>query len=175
MKTSLVSRVAVAVFSLATFLFVGSASAQVATVAVKGAEVGKWTQDYDAAKKLAAEKKLPLLVNFTGSDWCGWCKLMDRQVFAEDEWKNWASNKVVLAYINFPRNEKLVPEEFVNRNKALQKEFGVRGYPTYVILNNDGVTVLGQLSASRDATPASFIKQLEAVLAEPPKLGPRVK
>ncbi len=153
----------------------GIAFAQVATVAVKGAEVGKWTQDYDAAVKLAAEKKLPLFVNFTGSDWCGWCKLMDREVFSKDEWKNWATNKIVLAYVNFPNNEKLVPKEYVKRNQALQSEFGVRGYPTYVVLYFDGRTEWGRLGASRDATPAKFIKELEALLAEPPKFGPRAK
>ena len=41
-----------------------------------GATLGKWTQDLDAAKKLAKEKDLPMLINFSGSDWCGWCKRM---------------------------------------------------------------------------------------------------
>ncbi len=155
------------IMSLVTALTLsaGLVFAQVATVAVQGAEVGKWTQDYDAAKALAAEKNLPLLINFTGSDWCGWCKLMDKNVFAKDEWKEWAKDKIVLAYINFPNNKKLVPMHFVARNVKLQKEFGIRGYPTYVLLNSAGEKI-GTLGASRDASPESFIKQVEELLSE---------
>ncbi len=148
-------------------------SAQVATVAVNGAEVGKWTQDFEAAQKLAVEKQLPLLINFTGSDWCFWCKLMDKNVFAKDEWKEWAKDKIVLAYINFPRNPKLVPPNFVKRNQELQSKYGVRGYPTYILLYTDGKTVWGQLGASRDATPETFTKQIEEIMKEKPKFGPR--
>ena len=54
-------------------------------VQLEGAKLGHWTMDFDAATKLAAEKKVPLMLNFTGSDWCGWCKLMDKNVFAEAE------------------------------------------------------------------------------------------
>lgn len=152
-------------FSLVAF-FVGVAmqlSAQVATVAVSGAEVGRWTQDFEAAKKLAVERKLPILINFTGSDWCGWCKLMDKNVFAEKEWQDFAKDNVVLAYINFPRNKRLVPMHFVARNQQLAAKYGVRGYPTYIILSPDGNTVLGQLGASRDANPKDFIEKFKAV------------
>ncbi len=41
-------------------------------IQTEGAKVGHWTMDFEAAKKIAAEKNLPLLLNFTGSDWCGW-------------------------------------------------------------------------------------------------------
>lgn len=159
-------------FLVVAFFSAMVVSAQVATVAVKGAEVGKWTQDYAAAKKLAVEKKLPLLLNFTGSDWCYWCKLMDKQVFSKDEWKTWASDKIVLAFINFPKNQKLVPKEYVDRNQALQKEFRVRGYPTYILLYTDGARVWGSLEASPDATPKSFIEDIEKIIAKEPKAGP---
>lgn len=147
---------------------------QVATVAVKGAEVGLWTQDFDAAKALAKEKKLPLLINFTGSDWCYWCKLMDKEVFSKEEWKAYAKEKLVLAFINFPKNSKLVPKEFVKRNRQLQEMFGVEGYPTYILLYTDGETVLGRLGASREITPKKFIKDVESLLSSPPKFGPRM-
>lgn len=139
-------------------------NAQVATVAVSGAEVGRWTQDFDAAQKLAAERNLPVLVNFTGSDWCGWCKLMDKKVFAEEEWQNFAKDNVVLAYINFPQNKKLVPMHFVARNQQLAKKYGVRGYPTYIVLSPDGKSVWGQLGASIDANPKDFIEKFKAVI-----------
>ena len=78
-------------------------------VATSGAELGKWTMDFDAAKTLAAEKEVPILINFTGSDWCGWCKLMDREVFSKAEWQQYAAESLVLVWIDFPRDKALVP------------------------------------------------------------------
>ncbi|MDA7614391.1 thioredoxin family protein [Verrucomicrobiales bacterium] len=132
-----------------------------AEVQKKGAEIGKWTQDYDAALKVAAEKKVPIMLNFTGSDWCHWCKIMDEKVFAEDEWKTYAAENAVLVTLDFPKDKSGVPEGFAERNAKLQAEFGVRGYPTFVVLDSDGKTPLGQLGASQDASPAGFIKQFK--------------
>ncbi len=128
--------------------------------AVTGAVPGEWTMDFDAAKKVAAEKKIPLFLNFTGSDWCGWCKLMDRNVFGKPEWQAYAKENLMLVWIDFPSDKTLVPEQFVARNQALQREYGVRGYPTYIILESDGTTKLGQLGASQEATPESFILEV---------------
>ena len=140
-------------------------------VPVSGAEVGAWSQDYAAVQKLAKEKNLPILLNFTGSDWCGWCKLMDKNVFSTDEWKKYAKDQLTLAWIDFPQNKKLVPKEFVERNKKLSEKFGVRGYPTYILLAADGETKLGQFSASRDATPEKFIADLKKAVELPAKIA----
>jgi thioredoxin-related protein len=100
-------------------------------------------------------------MNFTGSDWCGWCKLMDKNVFATEAWKTYATQNVVTVYIDFPRDKKLVPEQFVDRNKELSKKFSVRGYPTYILLASDGEKQIGQLGASKTATPEGFIQDLQ--------------
>lgn len=133
-------------------------------VQTDGAEVGKWTMDFDAAKKIAAEKKLPLLVNFTGSDWCGWCKKMDGDVFSKSPWLDYAAQNTLLVTIDFPKDKSLVPEKFVARNKELKEKYAVRGYPTYVILDSDGETKIGQLGAGRDKTPESFIAEFKNVV-----------
>lgn len=138
-------------------------------VALDGAEVGKWTMDFDAAAKLAAEKKLPMMLNFTGSDWCGWCKLMDGSVFAKEDWQKFAADNVVLVTLDFPQDKTIVPEKYVARNKAMQKKFEVGGYPTYVILDSDGTTQLGKLSAGQGKTPASFIAEFKGVIQMSPK------
>ncbi len=133
-------------------------------VQIDGAKVGHWTMDYDAARKLAAEKKLPMMLNFTGSDWCGWCKIMDKNVFAKDEWKKFAAENAVLVTLDFPKDKSIVPEKYVARNKKLQKEFGVGGYPSYVVLDSDGKTKLGQLGAGKEKTPASFIGEFKGMV-----------
>ena len=130
----------------------------------KGAELGKWTQDFDAAVKLAEEKNKAILINFTGSDWCGWCKLMDKKVFADTTWEDYAKDNLLLVTIDFPRDKSIVPAEYKHRNEKLQKQFGVRSFPTYVILDQDGETKVGQLGASQEATPKNFIQQVEEVL-----------
>jgi len=152
-------------FLLIALFFSCVLSAVVASdVATEGAEAGRWTMDYEAAVALADEKDLAILLNFTGSDWCGWCKLMDEAVYAKDEWKEYATSKLVLVTLDFPRDTSIVPEQFVEQNERLREKYAVRGYPTYLILDSDGETRLGQLGAGRDMTPAKFIEQVEGVL-----------
>ena len=132
--------------------------------ATEGAELGKWTQDFDAAVKLAGDKNKPIFVNFTGSDWCGWCIMMDKKVFAQQEWQDFAKENLLLVTIDFPRDKSIVPGEFKHRNEKLQAKYGVRGFPTFIMLDQDGETQVGQLGASQDVTPKSFIQQVEDVL-----------
>jgi thiol:disulfide interchange protein len=139
-----------------------------ASPVTKGAKAGEWTMDFDAAKTLAREKNLPILINFTGSDWCGWCKLMDKLVFSKPEWSAYATNSLVLVFIDFPRDKTLVPMHFVSRNEALSRQFGVEGYPTYILLATDGATRLGQLGASRNATPEAFIADIRKLTDKAP-------
>jgi thiol-disulfide isomerase/thioredoxin len=141
-----------------------TAGSGMAAPATKGAAPGEWTMDLEAAKALAAETDRPLLLNFTGSDWCGWCRLMDKQVFTQEAWLTYAKEHFVLVWIDFPSDKSLVPEDLVPRNEQLRREFEVGGFPTYILLDADGQTRLGQAGASRDATPRSFIETLEEVL-----------
>jgi thioredoxin-related protein len=133
--------------------------------ALEGAQPGRWTMDYDAAKKVAAEKKLPLLLNFTGSDWCGWCKLMDQEVFSKSAWETYATNALMLVWIDFPQDTSLVPERYVSRNAALDQAFGVEGkLPTFILLDDDGQTELGRLAAAPETKAASFIAEINTLL-----------
>jgi protein disulfide-isomerase len=133
-------------------------------VQLEGAQVGKWTMDYDAAVKLAGERDLPLILNFTGSDWCGWCKLMDKSVFSKRDWQNFAAENALLVTLDYPKDKSIVPKKYVARNNKLKNQFAVRGFPTYVILESDGNTRIGQLAASRDKTPKSFISEFKGLL-----------
>ena len=133
-----------------------------------GATVGKWTMDLDAAKKLAAETKLPILLDFSGSDWCGWCKVMEENVFTQPEWAAYATNNLIMVLLDFPSDKSRVPEKYVARNEALQTEYGVQGFPTFVVLDDDGETELGRLGSGRDKTPASFQGELQALFSNRP-------
>ncbi|MBQ3811701.1 MAG: thioredoxin family protein [Kiritimatiellae bacterium] len=136
--------------------------------AVKGAVAGRWTQDYDAAVALSKEQGLPLMLKFTGSDWCGWCKLMEGVVFATSEFEKWADGRVVLVTLDFPRSSDGVPREYRERNNRLAAEHGIRGYPTYVVKDSEGKE-LGRLGASRDASVDKFTHDFEALVGTMPE------
>jgi len=138
------------------------------SVMTKGAELGKWTQDIEAAKKLAAKEKMLILLSFTGSDWCVWCKFMNDKVFATDEWQTFAKESLVMVHIDFPHNTSLVPEEYVARNQQLYSQFEVEGFPTYRIVDETAQNTLGTLEISQDITPAAFIASVNKFLTFTP-------
>jgi protein disulfide-isomerase len=148
---------------IAAALLLASAAGSPAAVEfdADGATPGKWTMDLDAAKKLATEKKLPILLDFSGSDWCGWCRVMEENVFTKEEWKTYAQDNLVMVLLDYPRDKSLVPEKYVERNAAMKSEYGIRGYPTFVVLDDDGKTELGRLGSGRDKTPESFRAELK--------------
>jgi len=98
---------------------------------------GGWTDDYDKALAQAkAEKKLVLL-DFTGSDWCGWCIKIDKEVFSKQDFKTFAKANLVPVTLDFPRGKKL-PKKTVDQNSKLKGEFKVSGFPTLVLLDGEG-------------------------------------
>jgi len=147
-------------------LFLFSMPALAKKPRIDGADVGEWTMDYDAALELAKAKNLPVLLNYTGSDWCVWCKLMDKQVFSKEEFYAFAKEKIILVTLDFPRDKSLVPEKYVERNKMLLRQNGIRGLPTYVIVKSDGKTELGRLGAGRDKTVESFVQEINNVVSQ---------
>jgi thioredoxin-related protein len=131
----------------------------------EGAELGEWTQDLEAAKTLAAEKKLPILMNFTGSDWCYWCKLMDENVFEKEAWVTYAKANVVMVALDFPKDKTRTTSELSERNDKLQKDFGVQGYPTFVLVDSAAKTEYARLSAGKGKTPKTFSGEIDTALA----------
>ena len=134
-----------------------SSSVLAADADLTGAKPGKWTMDLDAAKKLAKSEQLPILLNFSGSDWCGWCKLMEKGVFSQKTWKDYAKENILMVVIDFPKDDTIVPKKYLKRNEELKAQFAVEGFPTFVLLDDDAQTELGRLGAGRDKTPESFI------------------
>ena len=133
-------------------------------VDIDGASPGKWTMDFDAAQKVASEKELPILLDFSGSDWCGWCQLMEENVFTKTEWEEWAQDHIMVVLIDFPSDESLVPEKYKERNQTLNAQYGIEGLPTFILLDTDGQTELGRLGAGEEKTPASFIGEIKVLL-----------
>jgi len=87
--------------------------------------------------KQAKESKTPILLEFTGSDWCPPCKMMKAQTFSKEEFKTFAAEKLTYVELDFP-NSKPQSDEEKARNHALQNQFDVKGYPTLILLDSDG-------------------------------------
>ena len=96
-----------------------------------------WLTDLAAAKKQAAEEKKPILMFFTGSDWCGWCRKLHEDVLDKDEFQKFAKDSVILLELDFPNS---IPQSdaLKKQNKALGEKFKVNGYPTMVLVASDG-------------------------------------
>jgi protein disulfide-isomerase len=93
------------------------------------AEQEGWLVNIEKAYEESQKTGKPVMANFTGSDWCGWCKRLAAAVFVKPEFKKWADENVVLLELDFPRRKQL-PENIRQQNYSLQQQFGVRGYPT---------------------------------------------
>jgi thioredoxin-related protein len=97
-----------------------------------------WSHDFAASTKLAADGKKVMLVDFTGSDWCGWCIKLNKEVFSHDEFKQGVKDGYVLVELDYPRDKSKLTPETIEQNKKLQEEYAVSGFPTILLLDGEG-------------------------------------
>ncbi len=105
----------------------------IATVMLQAQEL-VWRNNLNEAVQLSEQTKKPLMLFFTGSDWCGWCMRLQNEVFKKPEFAIWANEHVVLVEVDFPRKPTF-STDIQNQNKALQEFFGVSAYPTVWFVN----------------------------------------
>lgn len=119
-----------------------------------------WFNNYKEAVQEAQKSRKPLLLFFTGSDWCGWCKKMHQEVFSSPEFAREVGNMFVFVDVDFPMNKPL-PPEIAQQNAQLKQTYGVTGYPTVVILdsNQNFVAEAGYRPGGGRAY-ADYLKQL---------------
>lgn len=107
------------------FCFIGT---QAQSKTEKGKEL-TWETDVYKAIKTSNKEKKPMLLFFTGSDWCGWCIRLQKEVLLTPEFATWAKKNVVLVELDFPRRTPQ-SEEIKAQNNTLQQIFGIQGFPT---------------------------------------------
>lgn len=118
--------------------------------AVDPGRKARWFTKMDKAKEEAKETGLPILVLFTGTSWCPYCIKLEKEVFAEKEFKEFANQNLVLLMLDFPAGG-----GGSRKDEELQKEFGVTGFPTYFLVNAAG-DKLAQGGYQGGITPKSF-------------------
>jgi protein disulfide-isomerase len=133
-----------------------------------------WYTDINQAYELSTKSHKPVFAFFTGSDWCGWCHKLERDVFDKPGFKAWAQKNVILLELDFPRYKKL-PDELAKQNDGLQQFFNVQGYPTIWIFNMTkgegknkysiaGLGSLGYPQSPRGKEEATFLQDANKIL-----------
>ena len=119
-----------------------------------------WLTNIEKAQERAKTDKKAVLINFTGSDWCGFCKRLDKQVFATQEFADYAKDNRVLLKADFPRTTPL-PEDLKQANSRLKSRYEVRGFPTLVMIDGDG-RVLGKKVGYGGDSPTAVINEFKS-------------
>jgi thioredoxin-related protein len=89
-----------------------------------------WYTDLNEASKISAKTNKPLMLFFTGSDWCGWCIRLQKEVFLTKEFIKWADESVILVDVDFPKDKSKQSSSLQSQNSLLARQYEVRGYPT---------------------------------------------
>ncbi|NNE28059.1 MAG: thioredoxin family protein [Saprospiraceae bacterium] len=127
-----------------------------------------WEVDLNKAFEISEKTGKPILANFTGSDWCGWCIRLTNSVFSKPDFKTWAADNVVLLELDFPRRKRL-PSALAKQNTQLQQALKIRGYPTVYLMDIDKdanggfkINALGKTGYRK--TVEQFTTEVEAMM-----------
>ena len=129
-----------------------------------------WTSDIEAAKSRAKAENKPMLLYFTGSDWCGWCIRMEKEILRKPEFLAYAKDHLVLVELDFPNkpeNKKKQSAELKAQNKALDKQFKIEGYPT-LFLTDAGLKTIAE-TEYREGGPEKYVAHLKQLLEKAAK------
>ena len=100
-----------------------------------------WETDFEKARQRAKSENKDILINFTGSDWCGWCKRLDREVFSTQTFADFADKQLILLKVDFPKWKKITKEQRA-ANDALARKYGVGGFPAIYLVDNQAKVLL---------------------------------
>lgn len=123
----------------------------------------EWMTDFAAAKEKAKAENKVILLNFTGSDWCGWCIKLDKEVFSKQEFIDYAKEKLVLVKLDFPRQKKLDPE-LVKQNKALNEKYEIEGFPTIKLVKATGREIAE--TGYEEGGAAKYVENLKKLIKD---------
>lgn len=133
--------------------------AVVSALALCSAVAGGWQTDAVKAQEQAKQEGKLVLLDFTGSDWCGWCIKFKKEALDTEAFKEYADKNLVLVEVDFP-NKKEQSDELKKANNALKEKYKVSGFPTYVVLDSSGKEIGRQVGYATGGAK-SFIAKLD--------------
>ena len=125
-----------------------------------------FTDDFDGALARAKAENKTVLAAFSGSDWCGWCQRLEKEVFSKRAFLQEATNRYVLVYIDRPSDKSLLSERAAKRNPQLIEQYGIEGFPTVLLLDGDG-KVLDKMGYARGGAQ-HYLELIDATVAALP-------
>jgi thiol:disulfide interchange protein len=120
-----------------------------------------WTTDYKAALARAKAENKMVLLDFTGSDWCPYCKLLDTEVLAAPSFEAFADKNYVQVTVDFPQQKQL-PAELQQQNQALHDQFNIEGFPTLLVLNGEGRELGREVGYDPGSGPDAVMAKLKS-------------
>lgn len=136
------------------------AAAALLALCASASAKGEWEEHLDKGLSKAKASGKLVLADFTGSDWCIWCKRLDAEIFSKQEFKDYVKDKYELVMVDFPQAKPLAKDHAAANDKLAEK-YKVRGFPTVLVLDADGKE-LGRLGYT-EGGPKAFIAQLEKI------------
>lgn len=130
--------------------------------AVVAAEIN-WMTDFAAAQKIAKEQCKPIFLFFTGSDWCAWCKKLEKEVLMTDAFSKELGSRLVFVKVDFPLHGK-IPDSLKEQNNVLKNKYNVRGFPTVVLINPNGERIA--VTGYRAGGGQKYAEYLNNLIAE---------
>jgi protein disulfide-isomerase len=123
-----------------------------------------WQTNLEAAQAQAKKDNKVVLMDFTGSDWCGFCIRLKKAVWDKPEFAKFADKNLVLVELDFPHNKKL-PADVKKQNDTLQDKYHIDGFPTVVLLDGNGKE-LGRMEGYSGDDVNGYIKKLENIIGK---------
>lgn len=120
-----------------------------------------WLTDYSAAKAKAEIEGKPILMNFTGSDWCAGCIRLNKEIFSKPVFINYANEHLILLKIDFPLGVQQ-EESLINQNNFLYDHFEIEGLPTIILVDSE-VEIHREYGYGRE-TPHAYVGRLKSLL-----------
>jgi len=119
-----------------------------------------WQTDLNQAKAKAAEEAKKIVLVFQGSDWCAPCMKLEKEIWSNDEFKDYAKDHFVMLLADFPKKRSnALSAEQQEKNNKLAETYNKNGFfPLVVILDKDG-NVLGQ-TGYKKMSPSKYIEHL---------------
>lgn len=123
-----------------------------------------WLTSFDEAKQLSKEKNIPILLNFSGSDWCGPCIRMKKEIFESATFMDFAANRLILLNADFPRRKKnQLSDAQLKHNEALAEKYNPLGrFPLTLLLDADG-KLLKEWDGFPGGNADEFVQQISKV------------
>ena len=120
-----------------------------------------WNDNLEKAVEQARKENKAVLVNFTGSDWCIWCKRLSAEVFQQKEFEEYAKKSLVLVMLDFPKDIQQSQETKEYNNKLAQK-YGIQGFPTILLIDGQGNLVAQ--TGYQPGGAAKYVEHLKSYL-----------